>query len=357
MFKIEEPFHGAILNWRNGEKSPDGLKIKVKGIAPLGSEVMVNGKKTQRKGIEFTGEILLKGRETEIIATAEDIYGNREHHIKVIWDKYSEPRYSFSIDDNIFFLRDIAEKGYSSLFDCFYLKGLKDLNKKYGTKFVLNIFYSSENGFNISQFPDKYREEWIDNAYWLRLSFHAYKEFPDRPYQYATPEKLAKDFDTVTEQIIRFAGEETYIPPAVIHWGMVQPDALKILKERGVRILSGYFEETKSGWDINYLLDDVRSEYLSSHDMLMDFETGIIFSKIDLVCNLTPVKEILFTLNSLANNPDTAEFMDLFTHEQYFWKFYFNYIPDHFKRLETAIQWVSEHGYKPVFSHERFLEM
>jgi hypothetical protein len=47
--------------------------------------------------------------------------------------------------------------------------------------------------------------------------------------------------------------------------------------------------------------------------------------------------------------------MDLFTHEQYFWPFYVNYRPDHFQRLDTAIRWVTENGYQPVFYHEGFL--
>ena len=51
----------------------------------------------------------------------------------------------------------------------------------------------------------------------------------------------------------------------------------------------------------------------------------------------------------------TAEIMDLFTHEQYFWPFYRNYIPDHPQRLDATIRWVTEHGYKPVFFHEGFL--
>ncbi len=104
---------------------------------------------------------------------------------------------------------------------------------------------------------------------------------------------------------------------------MVQPTALKPLFENGVRVLSGYFRQLGGVWDVNYLLDDVRSEYLSRHDALM--------------------------------NPNQAEIMDIFTHEQYFWPFYSNYLPDHFQRLETAIRWVKERGYKPVFFHEGFL--
>ena len=102
----------------------------------------------------------------------------------------SFPRYRFSIDDNSFFLRDIAQKGYKSLFDCFYLKMLRDLHAKYGVKFVLNIYYTTDDDFNLPQFPDRYKGEWRDNADWLRLAFHAYANKPDRPYQDAPPEKL-----------------------------------------------------------------------------------------------------------------------------------------------------------------------
>jgi hypothetical protein len=47
--------------------------------------------------------------------------------------------------------------------------------------------------------------------------------------------------------------------------------------------------------------------------------------------------------------------MDHFTHEQYFWPFYDNFIPDHPQRLDVAIRGVMEHGYKPVFLHEVFI--
>jgi len=47
--------------------------------------------------------------------------------------------------------------------------------------------------------------------------------------------------------------------------------------------------------------------------------------------------------------------MDLLTHEQYFWPFYRNYLPDHAARMDAAIRWVTENGYEPVFLHEGFL--
>lgn len=353
--RITEPFHGTVLNHRHGVQTDDGLKIQVSGEAPLRDLVMVNGAPAQRAGAGFTSQITLREKETEIVAVSQGSFGRAEHCIRVVWDKHSQPRYRFSIDDNSFFLRDIARQKYDSLFDCFYLKGLRDLHSKYGTRFVLNIYYTTEDGFELPQFPDRYKGQWKDNADWLRLAFHAYANKPDRPYQYAAPAQLIADLDKVAEQIRRFAGEQTYSPPTVIHWGMVQPAALKPLYERGVRVLSGYFSRSSTGWDVNYLFDDDRSEYLSRHDALMDFESGIVFSRVDIVCNNTPVERIAPTLDQCAKDPNQAEIMDLFTHEQYFWPFYSNYVPDHFQRLDAAIRWITEHGYKPVFFHEGFL--
>ena len=61
------------------------------------------------------------------------------------------------------------------------------------------------------------------------------------------------------------------------------------------------------------------------------------------------------TLAPLAKDPNQAEIMDLTTHEQPTWPFWRGHLPDHGKRIETAIRWVTEHGYKPVLFHEGFL--
>lgn len=353
--RIEEPFHGAVLNHRHGKEVKGGLQIRVRGQAPLRDEVTVNGAATQREGTKFSTEVILEQRETDIIAKSEGGFGHHEHRVRVVWDRHSYPRYRFSIDDNSFFLRDISNKKYSSLFDCFYLKKLRELHSRYGTRFVLNIYYTTGDDFELPQFPGRYKGEWEDNSDWLKLAFHAHANKPDRPYQYATPSQLIADLEKVTEQIIRFAGEKTYSPPTVIHWGMVQSTALKPLYEKGVRALSGYFRQHNGVWDVNYLLDDARSEYLSRHDALMDFDSGIVFSKVDIVCNSTVKERIVSVLEPLAKDSNQAEIMDLFTHEQYFWAFYANYLPDHFQRLDAAIRWVTENGYKPVFFHEGFL--
>ena len=352
---IEKPFHGAILNRRHGREVTGGLRIPVSGTAPAGIAVAVNGTKTTREGTAFSTEIVLRDKETDIVAVARGSSEKQESRIRVVWDRHSVPRYHFSLDDNSFFLRDIAQKKYASLFDCFYLKMLRRFHTKYKSKFVLNIYFTTADGFSLREFPDRYKTEWQDNASWLQIAFHAYADAPSRPYQDTPPEKLIADLKLVNEQIVRFAGEEVCSPPTNLHWAMCRHSAFKPLYEQGVRVLSGYFHQRGGKWDINYRLDGKRSEYISQHDMLKDFDSGIIFTNDDIVCNSVPIDQIAETLVPLAENPNRAEVMLLLTHEQYFWPFYKNFIPDHEKRLEVALRLVTERGYKPVFFHEGLL--
>ncbi len=353
--RIAEPFSGAVLNHRHGEAVDRGLKIRVSGTAPRDDRVTVNGRPAQREQDRFQADVVLRDTVSEIVAVAEGPAGRSEARAKVRWDRRSMPRYRFSIDDNSFFLRDIAQHDYRSLLDCWYLKMLQDLHTRYGVKFTVNIYYTTGDDFSLPQFPDRYRSQWRDLSGWLKLAFHAHADLPDRPYQDAEPEKLLADLDQVAEQILRFAGPEAYAPPTVIHWGMTRQSALKPLYDRGVRALSGYFVKWNGVFDVNYRFDDEVSEYLSCHDTWMDFASGIVFSRVDIVCNNVPIDQIVPTLEPQIQDPNTAEIMDLFTHEQYFWPFYRNYLPDHPQRLDATIRWVTDHGFQPVFFHEGFL--
>ena len=353
--RIIEPFNGAILNRRQGEEVPGGLKIRVIGEAPVRDRVTVNGGLAHREGRRFTAEVVLRHTVTEIVAASGLASAGGENCVRVVWDRHSQPRYHFALDDNIYFLRDIARKRYDSLFDSFYVRLLRDLNAKYGTRFSVNIYFEAEDGFKLTELSDRYKSQWQDNSHWLKLAFHAYADKPDRPYQDAPAEKLIADYDKVAEQIHRFAGAGTFAPPTNLHWSMARPDGLQALARRGVRCLSGYFRKANGRWDINYGLDDRRSEYLSRQDLLMDFETGIIFFRDAIVCNATALDQIAPTLDPLAVGSERRETINLLSHEQYFWPFYPAYVPDHAQRIEAAIRWTTDHGYKPSFFHEGIL--
>ena len=168
MVTIQEPFAGAILNRHDGTESLDGLTITVRGMASGSGPVLVNGRPAWRTGGSFTADIVIRDAETAIEAScAADSTA-----VSVLYDQGSYPRYRFSLDDNIWFLRDIAQQGYRSVFENPYLALWKRLHQTYGTKVHCNIYYQCE-GFDLTRMPDRHRSEWQDNADWFRMTFHA----------------------------------------------------------------------------------------------------------------------------------------------------------------------------------------
>lgn len=127
--------------------------------------------------------------------------------------------YYFFIDDNIWFLRDLAKERPASLFDYPYLHFIREMHQKYGTKVQLNIFYQThpktdpqgESGaFSLKEMPDCYQSEWKENAWWLKLAFHASMELPAYPLVNITYDEMMYEFSRIRNEVFRFAGEESF---------------------------------------------------------------------------------------------------------------------------------------------------
>ncbi len=355
MLKICSPFHGAVLTYRDGVVADGKLTIQVQGTAQLGAVVKVNGVEAVRNGELFTAPVTISQFRTPIVAEMESGTGKITHAIEVVWDKNSFKRYRFSIDDNVFFLRNLMQEKPKSINDNLYLKQLKKLHDEFGVKFTLNLFYETpEKDFNLSMMSPEWKEQFQENAEWMRLTWHAHNEFPDRPYQYATAEQFEKDFEQIHGEVLRFAGEKCWIPPSIVHWCEFPPELFPLLYKKGARTLSGYFIKGGERYDISYEMDKERCAYLETHDALMDFASGICLSRVDIIFNNTPVEQVIPTLKRSVEDPANAEYIDLLTHEQYFWPFYFNFRPDHYERIATGLKYLNENGYKPIWQHEGF---
>ncbi|MCL2306025.1 MAG: hypothetical protein FWC43_11845, partial [Planctomycetaceae bacterium] len=198
--RVAQPFQGAVLHPRLKDAVIDG-KIKVSGEAPPDAAVTVNGIACRRKGNAFEAEIELRQKVNEIVVKSQSPSGEvQEAAVTVLWLKNSVPRYRFTIDDTLFFLREIHRSGYKSLFEDEFLGNLRRLHRKYGMKVALNLFYETSGDkeyltverehFDLSQFSDKYKSQWRDNTDWLRLAFHAKREHPGEPYKNASAETL-----------------------------------------------------------------------------------------------------------------------------------------------------------------------
>lgn len=354
-----------VGNWC-GQESSKELLLHVEGLSDSTGDVFVNGMLASRRGTQWSAEIPVRHCDETITAVTRNEYGEFAHSLRVVWDRHSFQRYNFFIDDNIFFLTELAQMRPHSIFDHFYLAFLKSMHDQYGTKFTLNLFYRNDHHpFELKDFPDCYRMEFESVSDWLKFAPHAYSEFPDRPYQNTSKETLVADFDRITDEIIRFAGAKSCIPAVALHWSIAKPDSLRALHSRGVRVLCGQFMNARTAvsekkgnehlCDIGYYRNLTDCLYLEQYRLLHDFALDLTFMHSTLTCNLWTPAEINSIIHEAAANECYHDTLNLETHEQYSFPDYPQYLPDHFFRIETAIRTVTELGYTPVFIAEGML--
>ncbi|WP_147433412.1 hypothetical protein [Paenibacillus ginsengarvi] len=351
-WKLLFPVDGDMLNERDGDIRDGRLHIIVSIEAPDGSLLRVNGVSAQREedGI-YKAPVSLDGYRNAIVVT-EEVSG-RSESLEVIWLKQASSKYRLSLDDNIWCLKDIAENAhvYRSIFENPYLALYKEAHDTYGTKVHINIYYQTE-GFDLSQMPDKFKEEWKANAHWLRLTFHAMQNDPDKPYIAAPAEEVIRDCERVTSEIIRFAGKELLDPVTTIHWGEATRESCRALRKLGFRGLAGYFRFGDGKPIVSYYLDDEQTAHLAKRDFWKDRSEDLVFIKIDAVLDKLDVEQIVPELDRLKESPHESGFIELLIHEQYFYPFYRGYQPEYRNKIMTAAKWASENGYEPSFLSE-----
>ena len=254
--------------------------------------------------------------------------------------KIPERTYTFTVDDNIRFLREITARGYTSIFEHPYLALYKKLHSIFGVKIQLNLFYEDEK-FNLSQMSDIYREQWREASDWLKLSFHSRLENIS-PYESSDYEEVLSDCAAVQREIIRFASEESLAKTTTIHYCRLTADGCRAVYDNGVRGLLGLFGTC----------DAPRTSYQCTEneaDVIRGGETvekdGIHYAAIDLILNKHSRKEIIDELSGLKCRPRVK----IMIHEQYFYEDYKSYQPDFENKLYDAFLFLKSNGYESVF--------
>lgn len=224
--RILSPRDGDVLNRHDGQLSAEALVVPVTGTTPFGAPVTANGIPGDVVDETFTCAVALRQGEEAIEACAGDV----ATRISVLCDYNSQPRYRFSVDDNIEWLADLAQHPdeFDSLFDHWFLAFWQQLHREYNTKVHFNLYYQTvDQRFNLSQFPEKWRDDFEQNSDWLHLSFHALQDKPDRIYKDATYDQLAHDFELVMDEIERFAGEAVTSRVMTVHWAEAPREACR----------------------------------------------------------------------------------------------------------------------------------
>ena len=170
----------------------------------------------------------------------------------IYWLPNAANKYSVSVDDNIWAFADLTKNAdsYSSIFDNRYLNVYKQAHDQYGAKVRLNLFYEIDNPcglelygpFNLSMMTERYKEEFIANADWLHLAFHAKAELPNNPYSNAAAKQFREEYEMVIREIRRFAGDEVIERATTNHWGSGSKDIVRTERDLGIDALMGYLE-------------------------------------------------------------------------------------------------------------------
>ncbi len=354
--KITSIRNGDVLNRHDGLERREGLIVQVDGTCPPGAYVTVNGRPATGVEGSFTCMVLLNKRRNRIIAKAQVGKTTLRDEVTVIWDWQSYRRFRFSVDDNIQFLKDLGTNpdAYRSLFDHWYLAFWRQMHEQFGAKIHFNIYYQTD-GFDLTEMPAKWRDEWEENSEWLRLSFHALADKPDRPYRNATYTQMAHDFDLVMGHIRRFAGNEVTSRATTVHWAECPAEAVRALRDRGIDVLIGIFDADDEPCTTGYYFDAATCRYYGQRDYAYDPELDVTFINCDMVVNNVELDAIEPALEKQAADPHTGELMELLIHEQYFRPDLPQYYrPDMKERVIRALSWVRDHGYEPAFWGEGF---
>lgn len=250
-------------------------------------------------------------------------------------DKYMH----ISFDDVYACLDDISDNNYDSIFENSFFAGLKKLHDDYGAVFTLNCFNTStkNSSYDISNLPDRYRDEFKASSSWLRFAFHA--ECDTTAYgstsfsnNLSTPDETTNSYNKFTSAILNATGTEECID-TVVRLGFFTgtQENVNALKNCSYGItgllaaddsrLSYYFDTDLN----NCILEN--NDYYDGQNNLRIIRSQ---KRLESVSNTTTA---LNTLSAYNGN-----MIEIFTHEQD----YKGAVPN---RLKAYIEWAVSQGY------------
>ena len=251
--------------------------------------------------------------------------------------------FSFTVDDNIIFLRDVTSDRPASLFDHPYMAMMRRLHERFNLKIQLNLFYESE-GFTLADMTDAYRAEWEANADWLKLSFHSRLENV-RPYEASDYREVYDDCRDVHREILRFAGESSLAVTTTVHYCATTKEGTRALADHGMRGLLGLFG-TDEAPRTSYALPESLGAMARRGAVVRD--GGVAFAELDLVVNCFGMDALPPRLAALLSR----DALHIMIHEQYFYPDYRAYQPDFEEKLSYVFDTLITNGFESRFFEE-----
>lgn len=158
-----------------------------------------------------------------------------------------------SFDDVYLCIKDLKDTlRYTSVFQQPFFKSLKELHDVYGAVFSLYVYEKADN-FVITEVPDKFRNEFIENSEWLKFGYHAIEPRFDKKEQSL---EFERSFLNVRKSILHWAGKSSLAPCLRLHYYFADDSMIAILKKYKVYHLLGADDEGRISYNLNRLQSD-----------------------------------------------------------------------------------------------------
>lgn len=182
--------------------------------------------------------------------------------------------FSLSFDDTILIFEDISSKNYDSIFENATLAWYKDLHSKYGVAVSCFVYYE-DGDFNLSDVPERYRDEFEKNSNWLRFGFHTV----DKDTNYQTGNNLVSDYEKTVQQLKRIVGSKSIDNVIRLQNFQGTYDEINQLAKLEDEPIKGLL--TADDARQSYYLSSKENSYIYAHDELYDENIGVYFFSTD----------------------------------------------------------------------------
>ncbi|MBQ8300540.1 MAG: Ig-like domain-containing protein, partial [Clostridia bacterium] len=243
-------------------------------------------------------------------------------------DKYMH----ISFDDVYLCLKDITNNSYTSVFENSFFADLKSLHDNYGAVFTLNCFntYSGDSSYDISNLPDRYKDELAENADWLKFAFHAEDE--NTKYDTDAADEISASYNKFTSAILKATGTSESID-TVTRLGFFAGNAVNVEAIKNCEYgITGLL--TADDTRVSYYFDDALNNYIIANNDYYDTDKDLRLIRSQT--RLESVKNTSGTLSGLASY--NGNILEVFTHEAS----YKDNVPN---RLKAYVEWAANNGY------------
>lgn len=181
--------------------------------------------------------------------------------------------FNLTFDDTILLFEDISANNYSSIFENSTLNWYKELHDKYGVVISCYVYYEDDD-FNLSNFPSKYKSQFVENSNWLKFGFHTING--DINYKVGD---IAADYIKTVNELERIVGEESIDNVIRLQMFKGSYDKIKELSALEDEPIKGLL--TADDNRRSYYLSSDDNAYIYCHDELYDSETSLYFLSTD----------------------------------------------------------------------------